>query len=91
MAAVTVCSDFGAQENKICHCFHFFSFMDHSLVVAKGLAWLNEAMNDTVQGHPRQVIVKSSDKTWSTGGGNGNPLQDSCLENPMNSMKRQAT
>ena len=26
MAAVTVCSDFGAQENKICHCFHFFPF-----------------------------------------------------------------
>ena len=24
MATVTVCSDFGAQENKICHCFHFF-------------------------------------------------------------------
>ena len=24
MAAVTICSDFGAQENKICHCFHFF-------------------------------------------------------------------
>ena len=24
MAALTVCSDFGAQENKICHCFHFF-------------------------------------------------------------------
>ena len=24
MAAVTVHSDFGAQENKICHCFHFF-------------------------------------------------------------------
>ena len=24
MAAVTVCSDTGAQENKICHCFHFF-------------------------------------------------------------------
>ena len=23
MAAVTICSDFGAQENKICHCFHF--------------------------------------------------------------------
>ena len=36
-----------------------------------------------------QVIVKSSDKTWSTGGGNGNPLQYSCLENSMNSMKRQ--
>ena len=26
MAAVTVCGDFGAQENKICHCFHFFPF-----------------------------------------------------------------
>ena len=28
MAAVTVCSDFGDQENKICHCFHFFSFYE---------------------------------------------------------------
>ena len=27
--------------------------------------------------------------TWSTGGGNGKPLQYSCLENPMDSMKRQ--
>ena len=26
MAAVTVCGDFGVQENKICHCFHFFCF-----------------------------------------------------------------
>ena len=36
-----------------------------------------------------QVMVESSDKTWSTGEGNGKPLQYSCLENPMNSMKRQ--
>ena len=35
------------------------------------------------------VIEESSDKTWSTGEGNGKPLQFSCLENPMNSMKRQ--
>ena len=35
------------------------------------------------------VIVKSSDIVWSIGGGNGNLFQDSCLENPMNSMKRQ--
>ena len=34
-------------------------------------------------------MVESSDKTWSTGEGNGKPLQYSCLENPMNSMKRQ--
>ena len=35
-----------------------------------------------------QVMGESSDKTWSTGEGNGKPLQYSCLENPMNSMKR---
>ena len=33
--------------------------------------------------------MESSDKTWSTGEGNGKPLQYSCLENPVNSMKRQ--
>ena len=35
------------------------------------------------------VMVESSDKTWSIGEGNGKPLQYSCLENPMNSMKGQ--
>ena len=36
-----------------------------------------------------QVMVESSDKMWSTGEGNGKPLQCSYLESPMNSMKRQ--
>ena len=35
------------------------------------------------------VMVESSDKTCSTGEGNGKPLQYPCLENPMNNMKRQ--
>ena len=35
------------------------------------------------------VMVESSDKIWSTGKEHGKPLQYSCLENPMNSMKRQ--
>ena len=35
------------------------------------------------------VMVESSDKMWPTGEGNGKPLQYSCLESPMNSMKRQ--
>ena len=35
------------------------------------------------------VMVERSDRMWSTGEGNGKPLQSSCLENPMNSMKRQ--
>ena len=34
------------------------------------------------------VIVKSSDEMWSTGEGNGNPLQYSCLKNPMDSLKK---
>ena len=34
-------------------------------------------------------MVESSDKTWSTGEGDGKPCQHSCLENPMNNMKRQ--
>ena len=46
MAAITICSDFGAQKNKV-------------------------------------------SRMWSTGEGDGKPLQYSCLENPMNSMKRQ--
>ena len=36
-----------------------------------------------------RVMVEKSDRMWSTGKGNGKPLQYSCLENPMNSMKRQ--
>ena len=36
-----------------------------------------------------RVMVKRSDSMWPTGEGNGKPLQYSCFENPMNSMKRQ--
>ena len=36
-----------------------------------------------------RVMVERSDRMLSTGEGNGKPLQHSCLENPMNSMKRQ--
>ena len=34
-------------------------------------------------------MVERPDRMWSTGEGNGKPLQDSCLENPRNSVKRQ--
>ena len=37
----------------------------------------------------RRVMVEMSDRTWSTGEGNGKPLQYSCLENTVNGMKRQ--
>ena len=36
-----------------------------------------------------QVMVEMSDRMRSTGEGNGKPLQNSCLENPLNSTKRQ--
>ena len=36
-----------------------------------------------------RVLVESSNKMWYSGEGNGKPLQYLCLENPMNSMKRQ--
>ena len=36
-----------------------------------------------------RVMVEMSDGMWSTVEGNGKPLQNSCLENPMNSMERQ--
>ena len=36
-----------------------------------------------------RVMEERADRMWSTGEGNGKPLQYSCLKNPMNSMKRQ--
>ena len=36
-----------------------------------------------------RVMVERSDRMWSTGEGNGKPLQYSCLENPMNNIKSQ--
>ena len=37
----------------------------------------------------KRVMVERSNRMWSTGETNGKPLQYSCLENPMNSMKRK--
>ena len=118
MAAITIRSDSGAQENKICHQFHFFPFylpcsdgdwmslsqffnvefqvsLNHLSGSITLLWWrrLHNSMNLWAMTcratRDRQVTVKSSDKTWSTGGGNDSQLQDSCLENPMTSMKRK--
>ena len=36
-----------------------------------------------------QVMVERFDRMWSTGEGDGKPFHYSCLEKPMNSMKRQ--
>ena len=47
---------------------------------------LSHALGATQDG---QVMVERPDRMGSTGEGNGKPLQYSCLENPMDSMKRQ--
>ena len=47
---------------------------------------LSHALGATQDG---RVMVERPDTMWSTGEGNGKPLQYSCLENPMNNMKRQ--
>ena len=47
---------------------------------------LSHAHGATQEG---RVMVERSDRMWSTGEGNGKPFQHSCLENPMNRMKRQ--
>ena len=47
-------------------------------------------LSHAVWGHQdRWVIVERSHRMWSTGEGNGKALKYSCLDNPMNSMKRQ--
>ena len=47
-------------------------------------------LSHAVWAHPDgQVIVERSDRMWSIGEGNGKPLEYSCFENPMKSMKRQ--
>ena len=57
--------------------------MDHSLSNSVKLSHAHGATQD------RWVMVERSDRMRSTGEGNGKPLQHSCLENPMNSMKGQ--
>ena len=51
IAAVTVCGDFGVQENKICHCFHFFSL---------SLPW-----NDGTRCHDLTFLQKSFKPAFS--------------------------
>ena len=88
MATVTVRRDFGAQENKICHCFHFSAFYlpwndgtgCHHLSFLN-YSWPNSVgtESDCSEGDPGSVPGLGR----SPGEGNGNQLQYSCLENPL--------
>ena len=72
MAAVTICSDFGAPKIKVCHCFHCFPIY---------LPWSDGNVDAMIL-----VFWMLSFKPAFAifyGEGNGTPLQYSCLENPM--------
>ena len=68
MAAVTICSDFGAQKNEVWHCFRCFPI--HFPLVFKFLTKC-------------QLSWQLECSSYFIGEGNGTPLQYSCLENPM--------
>ena len=83
---------------KVFHWMRGF-YMNEGIFSLESLLWLltrTTALSNSVKvshavwGHPYgRVMVERSDKMWSTGEGNGKPLQCSCLENPMNIMKRK--
>ena len=58
----------------------------HQLLELSNSVKLSHARGAT---QDRWVLMERSDRMWSTGEGNGKPLQYSCLKNPVNSMKRQ--
>ena len=66
-------------------------------VLTKPYRWFHPAANwellleakDFISSQMTNAFIHISDKTWSIEEGNGKPLQYSCLENSMNSMKRQ--
>ena len=66
---------------------HQFSSIQLSLYPNSHIyTWLQEKAKLWLD---RRIMVENFDKTWSTGEENGKTLQYSCLENPMNNMKRQ--
>ena len=78
------------------HCVQILSSHKHNHRKLTNLITWTTALSNSVKTKPYrvgptqdgQIMVESSDKMWSTGEGNGKPLQYSCLENPMKNMKR---
>ena len=77
VAAITIRSDFGAQENKICHCFHFFPIC---LPLSDGTG-CHDLIFLMMSFKPAFSLSFLSGR--SPGGGNGNPLQYSYPRNPI--------
>ena len=67
-------------------CFWFGSVSSFFLISFSISPWGRKELDTNER---RSCSIICSDKTWSTGEGNGKPCQYSCLENPTNTMKRQ--
>ena len=76
MAAVTIHSDFGAQQKKVCHCFHFSPSICHEVMGQDAMILVFWMLSF------KPVFFHSLLSLSCIGEGNGNPLQCSCLENP---------
>ena len=57
MAVVTICSDFGAQENKVCHCFHFPPSICHEVMGLDAKVWSMRLAN--------KLICEGEQRKWS--------------------------
>ena len=94
MVEVTVCRDFGTQENNVCHCFHFPLSVCHEVMGLDALIFVFWMLcfKPVFSLSPSTFIKRlfsssslSAIRVLSStylGAGNGNPLQYSCLENP---------
>ena len=91
-----LCYGFEFSAGFVFYSFQWYSHWDHNHRKLANLITQTTALSNSVKlshamwGPQRWwVMVEGSDRIWSTGEGNGKPLQYSCLENPVNSMKRQ--
>ena len=74
---------------------HTWLLKNHSFDYTRLITWITALSNSRKLWamlcrvtQDRRVMAENSDKMWSTGEGSGKPLQHSCLENSINSMKR---
>ena len=91
-AGLLCACDFPGNNTRVdCHSLLQGIFLTQglNLCLFHLLHWQAGSLPPVPPEKPGWVMVVGSDKVWSTGEGNGKPLQHSCFENPMNSMKRR--
>ena len=101
MAAVTICSDFGAPKNKVCHCFTVSPSICHEVMGTDAMIYVFWMLSFKPASSLSSLIFYKRLFSSSlsalkgciiciSGEGNGNPRQCSCLENPRDRGARWA-